>query len=410
MRRTALAALLDLLVTLAAPTGAPAQPGSLTDKQVRAISTPDRVETRIGALEFRGGAPSAETVAKVYDNLDFTHAFDTFLNTFQSVNMNAAHKGFRSIGVKDNEILVFSRLMNAKSLFLTANADTVNFMGFIDLTKGPIMLETPPDGLATLNDFWWRLVIVFGPDRGQGGKYLILPPDYSGSLPQGGYHVARSRTTRVLILGRELLVNNGPSTPAELIRKRTRTYPYVPGGKGTSSAELSKAVGTVKWFNATKGYGFIMPQDGGKDVFVHITAVQAAGLKGLNDGQKVSYDVAMERGKAVATNLKLLSDDAKLARITPPPPTGSHEASRITETPCVTASPAEIASKIKKLVTEQPGVNEAKVTPEASFVDELGADSLDVVELIMSFEEAFGVEISEDNASNRPGEGCHRIH
>ena len=65
------------------------------------------------------------------------------------------------------------------------------------------------------------------------------------------------------------------------------------------------AVGTVKWFNATKGYGFIMPQDGGKDVFVHITAVQAAGLKGLNDGQTVSYDVAMERGKAEATNLRL---------------------------------------------------------------------------------------------------------
>ncbi len=50
------------------------------------------------------------------------------------------------------------------------------------------------------------------------------------------------------------------------------------------------AQGTVKWFNATKGYGFIMPQDGGKDVFVHITAVQAAGLKGLNDGQKVSFE------------------------------------------------------------------------------------------------------------------------
>jgi cold shock protein len=65
------------------------------------------------------------------------------------------------------------------------------------------------------------------------------------------------------------------------------------------------AAGTVKWFNATKGYGFIMPQDGGKDVFVHITAVQAAGLKGLNDGQTVNYEVAMERGKAAATNLKL---------------------------------------------------------------------------------------------------------
>ncbi len=65
------------------------------------------------------------------------------------------------------------------------------------------------------------------------------------------------------------------------------------------------ATGTVKWFNATKGFGFIMPQDGGKDVFVHITAVQAAGLKGLDDGQKVSFEVVMERGKAAATNLKL---------------------------------------------------------------------------------------------------------
>ena len=65
------------------------------------------------------------------------------------------------------------------------------------------------------------------------------------------------------------------------------------------------AVGTVKWFNATKGFGFIEPQGGGKDVFVHITAVQAAGLTGLNDGQKVSYDVLMERGKEAAANLKL---------------------------------------------------------------------------------------------------------
>jgi cold shock protein len=65
------------------------------------------------------------------------------------------------------------------------------------------------------------------------------------------------------------------------------------------------AIGTVKWFNATKGYGFIMPQDGGKDVFVHITAVQAAGLRGLNEGQQVSYEVNVERGKEAATNLQV---------------------------------------------------------------------------------------------------------
>ncbi len=66
------------------------------------------------------------------------------------------------------------------------------------------------------------------------------------------------------------------------------------------------ATGTVKWFNATKGFGFIVPQDGGKDVFVHITAVQKAGLQGLNEGQKISYEVAMERGKAAAINLRPL--------------------------------------------------------------------------------------------------------
>ena len=65
------------------------------------------------------------------------------------------------------------------------------------------------------------------------------------------------------------------------------------------------ASGTVKWFNPDKGFGFIQPQDGSKDVFVHITAVQTAGLTGLNDGQKVSYDVVTERGKQAASNLKL---------------------------------------------------------------------------------------------------------
>ena len=66
------------------------------------------------------------------------------------------------------------------------------------------------------------------------------------------------------------------------------------------------AIGTVKWFNPTKGFGFIAPQDGGKDVFVHITAVQKAGLQGLDENQKVSYDVVTERGKAAAANLQPL--------------------------------------------------------------------------------------------------------
>lgn len=66
------------------------------------------------------------------------------------------------------------------------------------------------------------------------------------------------------------------------------------------------ATGTVKFFNTQKGFGFIKPDDGGKDVFVHITAVQAAGLRGLDEGQAIGYEVLMERGKPAAGNLKAI--------------------------------------------------------------------------------------------------------
>jgi len=64
------------------------------------------------------------------------------------------------------------------------------------------------------------------------------------------------------------------------------------------------ATGTVKWFNAQKGYGFIQPSDGSKDVFVHISAVERAGMQTLVEGQKVSFDIVSERGKSAAGNLK----------------------------------------------------------------------------------------------------------
>jgi cold shock protein len=69
--------------------------------------------------------------------------------------------------------------------------------------------------------------------------------------------------------------------------------------------EWDVATGTVKWFNATKGYGFIQPDGGGKDVFVHISAVEKAGYTGLAEGAKVSFDVVANRGKDSAENLKI---------------------------------------------------------------------------------------------------------
>ena len=62
--------------------------------------------------------------------------------------------------------------------------------------------------------------------------------------------------------------------------------------------------GTVKWFNPTKGYGFIQPAAGGKDVFVHISALERAGLRSLNDGQSIEYEIESNRGKESAVNLR----------------------------------------------------------------------------------------------------------
>src|SRR6476660_7346737 len=92
-----------------------------------AIGTPDKVESRLGTLDYKDGVPTADTVQKVYDNLDFMHALDVYLNAFAGASTYAILDGFRSIGVEANQIVIYPRLMDAKSVFLTANADTVYF-------------------------------------------------------------------------------------------------------------------------------------------------------------------------------------------------------------------------------------------------------------------------------------------
>ena len=170
--------LLSLCAVLLAPqwatAQAPAVPPSLT--------TADKVESRLGTLEFKDGLPSTQTLDKVYDHLDFSHATRPFADTLQGVSIHTIRKGWQSDGVKDNEVIVFSELMDAKSLFLTANADTVYVIGGLDLTKGPMVLEVPPQVLGTVQDAWFRWVIdvgLPGPDRGEGSKYLIVPPGYT---------------------------------------------------------------------------------------------------------------------------------------------------------------------------------------------------------------------------------------
>ena len=127
MRRTALA-------TLGLALGAfPALPaiGQVPEETLQSISAPDKVETRIGALEFDDGVPSAETAQTVSDALDFTRALNVYNNSFRGASAYALYKGISEVaGV--NGVVIFSELMDASSLFLTANADTVYYMATVD--------------------------------------------------------------------------------------------------------------------------------------------------------------------------------------------------------------------------------------------------------------------------------------
>jgi hypothetical protein len=203
------------------------------------LVTPDRVDTRIGTLEFKDGVPSVATAERVRDTLDFINAVNVFNNSFRGASAYAIRKGFESIGAQDNTVVIFPDLMDSKSLFLTPNADTVYYLAVVDLTKGPMVVEQPPLRLGTINDMWfsWMIDVGFsGPDRGEGGKYLLVPPGYTGLLPEGGFYRARSSTNRVLYAARSFLVNNDPKPTVELIKRSIKISPYTPGGAGTSIA------------------------------------------------------------------------------------------------------------------------------------------------------------------------------
>jgi hypothetical protein len=238
------------------------------------LVTPDKVETRIGTLEFKDGAPSADTVAKVYDTLDFTRALDAFMNSYGGASAYAIRKGLLSIGAEDNTVTIYPTLMDSNSLFLTANADTVYYFSIVDLTKGPMVIEQPPMGVGTINDMWFGWIVDVGgpgPDRGEGGRYLLLPPGYDGPVPEGGFYVARSKTNRVIYASRGYLVDNDPKPTVENIKKHMKIYPYTPGGVGTSIAtalegkvrlEANPKVPETKFVEASgKSFNTIPPSD-----------------------------------------------------------------------------------------------------------------------------------------------------
>ena len=214
---------------------------TVSSETLRSIATPERLDTRLGALDFVDGVPTGETAERVYDHLDFVHAVNVYLDGFAAASTYAIRKGFHEVGVADNQIIIFSELMGSESVFLTANADTVYFLGIVDLTSGPMVVETPPLALGAFDDMWWGWIVDFGlpgPDRGEGGRFLLVPPGYDGPLPDSGYHVGHSRTHLALMAGRSFLTDDDPAPTVERIKSTLKLYPYDASGFGTSVGTL----------------------------------------------------------------------------------------------------------------------------------------------------------------------------
>src|SRR5580658_706403 len=164
MKGIAQATALILFSAAASSAGAQDEPAPKYSAKVPSyITTPDTVHTRIGTLKFFDGLPDPETVQKVYDNLDFSRGVEAFLSGIPAASLYAACEGFDKVGIKRNGgIGVFQDLMDARSLFLTAQSTTVYGLQCLDLKDGPMVVEVPPGVLGPVDDAFFRFVTDVG--------------------------------------------------------------------------------------------------------------------------------------------------------------------------------------------------------------------------------------------------------
>ncbi len=229
MKPTRFYALVLALGCVAAATVGLAQtaPHKMTTPIPPGIAMPDAVQTRLGPLKFFDGFPDAQTAEKIYDNLDFQRAVQAYLLGLAPVNMAGLREGLLSVGPANVTIPTFEDNMNARSLFLTANATTPYTWVWINLHDGPLVVEVPPMTLGMIDDFWFKYVTdigIVGPDKGQGGKYLLLPPGFKGEVP-AGYMVVRVPTFESILVWRNMPVKGDIRPAIESLHKNTRIYP-----------------------------------------------------------------------------------------------------------------------------------------------------------------------------------------
>lgn len=206
---------------------------------------PDKIQTSFGTLEFEGGAfPTEASVQKIYDEMDLQRATQAYMDFFPALSLYGIVKSqVRDFGFKSaSDVGVMADFMKPSENYLTGNDVTVYAFASIDLkVDGPTVVEIPPGMYGNANDAAFKYLTDFGPtgpDKGKGGKYLFLPPDYDGEEP-GGYFVFHSPGYRIWAMMRGFgEVGNGDQA-VQWFKDRLKVYPLASGPRKNKAVNTS---------------------------------------------------------------------------------------------------------------------------------------------------------------------------
>ena len=276
------------------------------------IATPDKLETNIGTLISFDGVPDKKSTQRVYDNLDLERATQAFLSTIQISSLEAMKKGLLKFGPANTTAVLFEDLMDSKALWLTPNTVSIYMATWLELGDEPMVLETPPNVLGFIDDAWFQYVVDFGnagPDKGQGGRFLILPPGYEGDVPEG-YHVARTPTHGNWMVWRGFQVDGSTVPAVTATKEKLRIYPL---SQKENPPQMNFINVSGKFHNTIHrmDYGFWEELN---------ESIQAEPIEGLDeDIRGLLAAIGIEKGKAFAPDArmkKILTEAAKIGSVT----------------------------------------------------------------------------------------------
>jgi hypothetical protein len=252
------AARLSLCLSLGAVAlSASAETYKMTTEIAPGVATPDSMESSIGPLKLNDGFPTEETTAKIWDNLDRSRALQAYLLAIPIVNQAGMRDTLLKFGPVNQTDVIWENLVDPRTVELTANDNTIYSFIWLDTKNGPLVLEIPPKVLGTINDFWYKWVVdvgITGPDKGAGGKYLILPPGYTGAVPDG-YNVVRPTTYGMWTVFRSFLVDGKTEPGVQGVKDHLKIYP-LSEADNPKPATLVNASGIPSNFVMPTDYSF----------------------------------------------------------------------------------------------------------------------------------------------------------